>query len=279
MKTLRKAFLKTAKGKIGIFDSGLGGLVIAKEVFKKLPEFDYLYLGDTKNLPYGNKSKQRVYNLTKAAVEFLFSQNCELVILACNTASALALRKIQKEFLAKHYRNRRVLGVVIPTLEEADKKHGGKIIGVLGTKATVSSHIYKKELLKIDKKARIFEVAAPRLVTLIEQNSLQKAQKTLRLYMKTLLEKNIEALILGCTHYPLLSKEIKKLAGERVKVISQTDFIPLKLKDYLRRHPEVVKKLSRSKKREFFVSSGNKNFSAVAKKLFGKELDFKTAEY
>jgi len=261
--------------KIGIFDSGLGGLVIAKAIFNKLPGYDYTYLGDTKRVPYGNRSKNDVFKFTKAGVKCLFGQDCKLVILACNTASALALRKIQQEFLPKAYPDRRVLGVVIPTLEEADKKHNGKIIGVLGTAATVNSHIYKKELMKIDPKAKIFELAAPKLVPLIEQNSLQKAKKALKSYMKPLLKHKIEALVLGCTHYPILKNEIAKIAGKNVKVVSQTDFLPGKLKNYLRRHKEINSKLSKNRKREFLVTDFNKDFDDVAKRLFGKKLKFK----
>jgi glutamate racemase len=207
-------------------------------------------------------------------VQFLFESGCQLVILACNTASALALRKIQKEFLPKYYPAGRVLGVVIPTLEEADKKHSGKVIGVIGTRATIGSHIYKKELVKIDSKAKIFEIAAPKLVPLIEQNSLQEAKKALKSYMKPLLEHNIEALILGCTHYPILKKEFIRMAGPGAKVVLQTDFLPGKLKNYLKRHPQIEGGISRRGKKEFYITSANKNFDLVAERLFGKKLKF-----
>jgi glutamate racemase len=172
--------------KIGIFDSGLGGLVIAKSILKRLPKYDYIYLGDTKNLPYGEKTPTQIYRYTKNAVDFMFKQNCQLVIVACNTSSALALRRLQQKYLPKNYPNRRILGVVVPTLEVAYNKHRRKKIGVIGTSATINSHIYKKELSKIDKKAKIFELATPKLVPLIEKNSLQNAAKTLKLYLKTL---------------------------------------------------------------------------------------------
>ena len=271
-------------GKIGIFDSGLGGLVIAKAIFsakggpafggKNLSAYDYIYLGDTKHLPYGNKTSIQVYKYTSEAVKFLFEHDCQLVIVACNTASALALRKIQQEFLTKYYPDRRVLGVVIPTLEEADENHKRKVIGVIATKATVSSHIYKKELMKIDSKAKIYEQDAPKLVPMIEQNSLQNAQKTLKLYLEPLLNRGIEALILGCTHYPILEKQIKTLVGKKVKVVSQADFLPKKLANYLKRHREIEKKLSKKHKRLFLVTSYSKNFDNVAKRLFGKKLKF-----
>ena len=172
--------------RIGIFDSGLGGLVIARSIFKRLPRYDYIYLGDTKNLPYGQKSPGEIYRFTERAVDFLFKQNCQIIIIACNTSSAVALRKIQQGYLRRNYPARRVLGVVIPTLEVADDKHRRKKIGVIGTTATIKSHIYKKELVKIDRQAKIIELSTPQLVPLIEANSLQKAQKSLELYLKPL---------------------------------------------------------------------------------------------
>lgn len=281
--------------KIGIFDSGLGGLVIAKAIFsrragsrsagKNLSAYDYIYLGDTKHLPYGNKSKSDVYNFTRNAVKYLFDRDCKLVILACNTASALALRRIQQEFLPKFYPDRRVLGVVIPTLEYINKVSrvaldtgSPKVIGVIGTTATIHSHIYKKELVKINPKVKIFESATPKLVPLIEQNSLQKAEKALELYMKPLQKQGIEALILGCTHYPILQRQIEKLMGKNVKVVSQTEFLPGKLAAYLKKHREIESKISKLHKRKFLVTSYNKRFDDVAKRLFGKRLEFKVVD-
>lgn len=261
--------------KIGIFDSGLGGLVIAKSIIKKLPQYDYVYLGDTKNLPYGEKSPAKIFDYTKAAVDFLFRQDCALVIVACNTSSALALRKIQQQYLPKYYPDRRVLGVVIPTLEEADKNRRKKI-GVIGTNATINSHIYKKELKKIDPKAKIYELATPKLVPLIESNSLQKAAKTLELYLAVLQKKGIEALVLGCTHYPILKKEVRKLGGRKLEVVGQDEIIPYKLSGYLKRHREIAKKLSKKSQKEFLVTKVTPGFRAVAKRLFGKPVKLKT---
>ena len=264
--------------KIGIFDSGLGGLVIAKSIIKKLPQYDYVYLGDTKNLPYGEKTPAQIFNYTKTAVDFLFRQDCALVIVAYNTSSALALRKIQQQYLPRKYSDRRVLGVVIPTLEEADKNHRHQRIGVIGTNATIRSHIYKKELGKIDPKARIYELATPKLVPLIEKNSLHLAEKTLELYMKTLQKQGIEALILGCTHYPILKKEVRKLGGKKLVVVSQDEIIPNKLSDYLQRHLEMRKKISRKSQKEFLVTKVTPGFQAVAKRLFGKEIKLKAVK-
>lgn len=275
--------------KIGIFDSGLGGLVIAKSIIKKLPQYDYIYLGDTKRVPYGNRSQKEIYEFTRQAVNFLFGQNCQIIILACNSASARALRKIQQEYLPKNFPERRVLGVIIPTLEAVARPYGhirankglrrGAGIGLIGTNATIKSHIYKKELKKINSRAKIFELATPLLVPLIEGNSLQKAQKTLELYLGPLQKQRVEALILGCTHYPILKNEIKRVMGAKVTIVSQDEIIPGKLANYLKRHTELSKKLSKNKKREFLVTSKNKNFDKVAERLFGKKLQFKLAGY
>jgi len=263
--------------KIGIFDSGLGGLVIAKAIFERLPRYDYIYLGDTKRVPYGNKTGIQVYKYTRDAVKYLFEHDCQLVILACNTASALALRKIQREFLPKYYPDRRVLGIVIPTLESLSRVTFDRHlrIGIIGTSATVRSHIYKKELMKIDPKAQIFEQAAPQLVPLIEANSLQKASNTLKSYLKPLQKRHVEALILGCTHYPLLKFAIAGQMGNKVKIVSQTDFLPAKLKDYLKRHKEIDGRLSKKGKRTFLVTYYNQKFGKVARRLFGRRLEFK----
>jgi glutamate racemase len=265
--------------RIGIFDSGLGGLVIAKAIFKKLPKYDYVYLGDTKNLPYGQKSAIQIRRLTEKAVDFLFKKNCQLIIIACNTSSAWALRKIQQKYLPKKHPSRRVLGVIIPTLETADSNHKRKNIGVIGTTATISSHIYKKELRKIDKQSKIYELATPHLVPLIEQDSLQKAAKTLKSYIDPLKKRGIEALVLACTHYPILKRSVKTILGKKIAIISQDEIIPEKLASYLKKHLEIEAKLTKHRGREFLVTSKTKNFGTVAKRLFGRNIDFKLANY
>jgi glutamate racemase len=265
--------------KIGIFDSGLGGLVITKAIIRLLPQYDYIYLGDTKHLPYGAKSQKEIYRLTEKAVDFLFNNQCQLVIVACNTASALALRKIQQQYLPKKYPNKRVLGVIIPTLEEASYKYKHKKIGVIGTKATIHSHIYKKELQKIDPQAKILELSTPKLVPLIEKNALQTAQKYLKLYLKPLINRKLDALILGCTHYPLLKKACQTLLGKGVAIISQDEIIPKKLAYYLKNHSDIVNSLSKHQERSFFVTAKSKTFATVAKKLFGKDIQFNLAKY
>jgi glutamate racemase len=256
--------------KIGIFDSGLGGLVIAKAIFKKLPQYDYVYLGDTKRVPYGNRSQETVLQFTRQAVEYLFKQNCLLVILACNSASALALRKLQREWLPKHFPDRRILGVIVPTVEiVSDLKL--KKVGVIGTAGTVNSHIYRKELFKKAPSTKVLEQATPLLVPLVENGGLKYAPEILSDYLKPFRGK-IDALLLGCTHYPILKKAITKLLGNRIKILSQDEIVPKKLADYLKRHPEITQKLSKQGRKKFLVTDLGQTFKQTVQKLFGKNL-------
>ncbi len=263
--------------KIGIFDSGLGGLVIAKAIFKELPKYDYIYLGDTARVPYGNRSQQTIFEFTRQAVDFLFKQNCALIIIACNTSSAMALRRIQREYLPKKYPNRRVLGVIVPTIEEI--RNTPRKIGVLATTSTIKSHSYKKELMKLNRQIKIFEQEAPLLVPLIENNTLKKSGDILKSYLKPMLAEKVDDILLGCTHYPILKNAIKKIAGKKIKIISQEEIIPGKLKTYLKRHPEIESKLSKKRERLFEVTDKNTNFDEVAKTLFGKKIKFKLVNY
>lgn len=259
--------------KIGIFDSGLGGLIVAQSLVENLSEYDYLYYGDTVRVPYGNRSQDTIYQFTKEAVEYLFKQDCKLIILACNTASAEALRKIQKEYLPKNYPDRKVLGVVIPTVEVAVETTKNQKIGVIGTLSTVNSGSFPREIKKLDPQIKIFQQATPLLVPLIENQGLRWAESILEEYLKPLLVKNIDTLILGCTHYPAFKDLIKKKVGENVEVISQDEIIPNKLKDYLFRHPEIEKDLSKNSKREFIVTDLTENIQELAKELFGKKVN------
>ena len=224
--------------KIGIFDSGLGGLIIAKAIRQALPEYDYVYLGDTKNLPYGDKTEQEIYRNTKKALEFLFRNNCGIVIVACNTVSAQALRKIQQNWLPKSkYKDRKVLGVIRPTAEIVGKF---KNIGLIGTKRTIDSGTYREELKNINFKIKLTAQATPKLVTMIEEGKYDN--EVLKKYLMPM--KKVDVLILGCTHYGLLKKEIKKILGAKIKIIAQEDLLPKKLKIYLKHHTEIREKLS-----------------------------------
>jgi len=234
-------------GKIGIFDSGLGGLIILKEIIKKLPQYDYIYLGDNARTPYGNRSQDVIYKFTKQAVDFLFQQDCELIIIACNTASAKALRQIQQEWLPQHYTDRRVLGVIRPVVEKAVEV-AKKKIGVIGTKATVNSQAYIREIEKLNPQLEIVQQACPLLVPLVEEGweKRPETKKILRYYLRALKLVKIDTLILGCTHYPILFKEIRGMMGRKIKVLHSGQIVVDSLVDYLQRHPEIESKLDKN---------------------------------
>lgn len=255
--------------KIGIFDSGLGGLIVARAIQKALPEYDYVYLGDTKRVPYGNRSHDTVFEFTKQGMDYLFRQeNCAIIIIACNTASARALRRIQKKYLPQKFKGLKVLGVLIPAAEEAAKFER---IGILGTLGTVSSGAFPKEIKKINRNAKIFQNPAPMLVPLAEEGETKNAVPFIKKYLQFFVDKKLDALVLGCTHYPIFKKEIRKILGKNIKVISQDEIIPKKLKNYLIRHSEIQKKLSKNKTARILVTDITKNVEKLSKKWFGKK--------
>ncbi len=206
------------KFSIGIFDSGFGGIQILKHIVKELPEYDYIYLGDTARVPYGNRSQEIIYEFSIQAVDFLFEKGCQLIIFACNTASSKALRKIQREYLPKKYPGRKVLGVIVPASEAAVLKTKNKRIGVIGTQATVNSKAFKRELNKLDPKIKVFQKACPLLVSMVEagEHSSKKTKVILGKYLKPLIDKKIDTLILGCTHYGIMEREIKKITDNGI---------------------------------------------------------------
>ena len=256
--------------KIGIFDSGLGGLIITRAISKMMPEYDYVYLGDTKRVPYGNKSHEAVFECSKEAIDYLFrKENCALVIIACNTASARALRQIQKEYIPNNFKDQKVLGVLIPAAEVAAIY---KRVGVLATLGTVASDAWAIEIQKINDKVKVFQNPAPMLVPLTEEGENTLAQPFLLKYLKPFMKKNLDALVLGCTHYPILKKEIRKIMGEKVKVISQDEIIPAKLKEYLTRHTAISEKLSKNKNMKVLVTDKTQNLDVLVKKWFGVQV-------
>ncbi|MFA6177623.1 MAG: glutamate racemase [Candidatus Paceibacterota bacterium] len=254
--------------RIGIFDSGLGGLIIARAIRKTMPEYDYVYFGDTKRLPYGNKSHEAVYEFTKNAVDYLFrKENCTIVIIACNTASARALRELQQKYLPKKFKDRKILGVLIPTAEIASNY---KKIGILATLGTVASNTWIKEIKKINNKTKVFQNPAPMLAPLVDNGENIMAKPFLLKYLNPFKNKKLDALVLGCTHYPMFKKEIRKIIPKKIKVISQDEIIPKKLKEYLKKHPEITQKLSKNKTMKIFVTDQTQNINIFTKKWFGK---------
>lgn len=235
-----------------------------------MPEYDYVYFGDTKRVPYGNKSHEAVFEFTREAMDHLFRQeNCAIVIIACNTASARALRQIQEKYLPKNFKDRRVLGVLIPAAEEASQY--GRV-GVLATLGTVASNAWAIEIKKLNNKAKVFQSPAPMLVPLIEEGENVLAKPFLLKYLKPFKNKSLDALVLGCTHYPMLKKEIKENMPTGVKIISQDEIIPKKLKEYLARHGEIAKKLSKKRSMKIVVTDKTQNFNNLVKRWFGSSM-------
>jgi glutamate racemase len=259
--------------KIGIFDSGLGGLIIAKAIMAALPQYDYAYLGDTARLPYGSRSNAKVLEFTRECVDFLFRKcNCQLIIIACNTASQAALRKLQQEYLPVNFPDRRILGVIIPTVEEC---HADKV-GLLATNSTVASGVYDEELRKINSAINLYSVSAPLLVPLIENQGDEFAPEVLKKYLSEFNE--IETIILGCTHYAHYKNLIAQQLGSNVKIISQDEIIPEKTKDYLHRHPEIESLLSKDGTRRFYVTDLTEGYESFARSLFTKEINIERAD-
>ena len=267
--------------RIGIFDSGLGGLIIAKAIYKVMPEYDYVYLGDTKRVPYGNRSHEAVFEFTRECVDHLFrKENCALVIVACNTASARALRRLQKEYTPSASgvspfaggENRKVLGVLIPAAEECAKF---KRVGVLGTKGTVDSNTFPGEIKKLWKnkpakgRARVFQNSAPMLVPLAEEGEIKNAIPFIKKYLQPFANKKLDAVVLGCTHYPIFKSKIRKILPKNIRVISQDEIIPKKLKEYLERHKEIKNKLSKGKTTRILVTDLTKSVRNLSQKWFG----------
>lgn len=262
------SFLERGTYPIGIFDSGYGGLTILEQIRKELPEYDYLYLGDNARTPYGTRSFEVVYKFTLECVKYLFNQGCRLVILACNTASAKALRTIQQNDLPKIDPNRRVLGVIRPTVEEIGNLTKSNHVGLLATSGTVQSESYPIEIHKLFPEIEVTSQACPLWVPLIENNEhkTQGADFFIRKYVDELMinDGRIDTVILGCTHYPLISEQIQNTLPENVKVVSQGELVAKSLKDYLRRHPEMDEKCSKYGTCRYLTTENPDKFSSSA---------------
>lgn len=266
------------KGKIGVFDSGFGGLSILKEIVKVLPEYDYIYLGDNARAPYGDKSQETIFEYTKEGIDFLFEKGAEIIILACNSTSSEALRKIQQEYLPLKYPDKRVLGVIIPAAEDAVRRTLNGKVGVLGTVATISSHAFDRELLKLDPKLEVFEVAAPLLVPLVEsgEEGSVEAKQLIKEYTDKF-PKEIDTLILGCTHYGFFETEIEKCLPH-VAVVSEGGIVAEKLKEYFLRHPEIESLISKKSALEFFTTGSIQNFDFHGSRFFGNSITSKSVD-
>lgn len=262
------------KGPIGVFDSGYGGLTVLKEITAKLPEYDYIYLGDNARAPYGSRSFETIYQYTLQCVEWFFQQGCPLVILACNTASAKALRSIQQINLPKIDPSKRVLGVIRPTSEIIGKFTNTKKVGVLGTAGTIQSKSYLIEIEKFFPDIKVYQQACPMWVPLVENNEYNSegADYFIKKYLHQILSqsKEIDTLLLACTHYPLLINKIKAFLPEGITILSQGEIVATSLADYLIRHPEIAERCTKNGRSVFFTTDSTEDFDQKASIFYGK---------
>ena len=264
---------------IGEFDSGYGGLTILDKIREVLPEYDYIYLGDNARAPYGTRSFEVVYEFTRQAVSKLFDMGCHLVILACNTASAKALRSIQMNDLPNIDPARRVLGVIRPTVECIGNITQNQHIGILATAGTVKSESYPLEIHKLFPDIRVSGVACPMWVSLVENNESQNegTDYFIRKYIDQLLTKDpqIDTVILGCTHFPILLPKIRQYIPEHISVISQGEYVAQSLKDYLRRHPEMDAKCTKNGNCSFYTTEAEEKFTESASTFLQQQIRVK----
>lgn len=261
---------------IGVFDSGYGGLTILKELKKQLPQYDYVYLGDNARAPYGTRSFETVYAYTLEAVQWFFKQGCELVILACNTASAKALRNIQQLDLPTMSPGKRVLGVIRPSSEVLGNFSTTKQVGILGTSGTIQSNSYLIELAKFFPELKVYQQACPMWVPLIENGAFDKAGADyfIQAYLDELFcqSAQIDTILLACTHYPLLMEKIQKHVPKGVKIIAQGEIIAQSLAIYLQKHPEMDQKCSKNGQIRFFTTENAVLFEEQASLFFGEKI-------
>lgn len=274
-----KQHLSHTPGPIGVFDSGYGGLTILNKIREALPEYDYVYLGDNARTPYGARSFEIVYEFTLQAVNKLFEMGCHLVILACNTASAKALRSIQMNDLPGIDPERRVLGVIRPTVECIGDITQSRHIGVLATAGTIKSESYPLEIHKLFPDIQVSGMACPMWVPLVENNESQNegADYFIRKYINQLLSKDpeIDTMILGCTHYPILLPKIQEYTPKHIRIVAQGEYVAESLKDYLSGHPEMKAKCTQNGSCLFYTTEAEEKFVESASSFLNQQIDVK----
>lgn len=262
---------------IGIFDSGYGGLTILKQLRNTLPEYDFMYLGDNARAPYGPRSFDVVYEFTRQAVMKLFDMGCELVILGCNTASAKALRSIQQNDLPKLDAHKRVLGVIRPTVEVIGNLTKNRHVGLVATEGTVRSGSYELEIEKFYPDIKVSGQACPLWAAIVEagEADTEGAEFFVRKRINQLLAKDpdIDAIILGCTHYPLLMKALKKAVPEHITIVPQGEYVAASLKEYLQRHPDMDRRCSKNATTQYFTTENPERFKECAAMFLGGEVN------
>ena len=264
-------------GPIGVFDSGYGGLTILHGIRQLLPDYDYIYLGDNARAPYGSRSFDVVYQFTRQAVMKLFESGCQLVILGCNTASAKALRSIQQNDLPKLDPQRRVLGVIRPTAEVIGKLTHSRHVGVLATEGTIKSHSYKLEIQKLWNDVTVTGIPCPLWVPIIENNEADTpgADYFVKKRIDLILERDpqIDTLILGCTHYPILMPKIRKHVPENVQIVAQGEYVAESLQDYLRRHPDMEQRCTKHGTVRYLTTENPEKFKENAQIFIHEEVN------
>lgn len=264
---------------IGIFDSGYGGLTVFRDIRAKLPQYDYIYLGDNARAPYGPRDFDTIYHYTLECVRHLFDMGCQLVVLACNTASAKALRTIQQQDLPKIAPDRRVLGVIRPTTEIVGKYSKTNHVGVLATRGTVVSQSYVIEIEKFFPEIKVFQQACPMWVPLVENNEHEGAGADyfVQKYLDELLAQSaqIDTVVLGCTHYPLLEKKIRQFLPPKIQLLLQGEIVAKSLSEYLHRHPEIDAVCSKRSGVEYFTTESAEDFDRKAAIFLGQEVKSK----
>ena len=269
--------LSSSAGPIGVFDSGYGGLTILNSIRQQLPQYDYLYLGDNARAPYGPRSFDVVYEFTRQAVLRLFEMGCHLVILGCNTASAKALRTIQQNDLPKWDAERRVLGVIRPTAEVIGELTKSRHVGILATEGTIKSESYNLEIQKLHPDIKVSGVACPFWVPLVEYNEADSpgADYFVKKRIDQIMAKDpeIDAIILGCTHYPLLMPKIMKYLPEGVQIISQGEYVASSLKAYLERHIEIERKCAKHSSVHYLTTENPEKFKESAQIFLKEEIE------
>jgi glutamate racemase len=265
---------------IGVFDSGFGGLSIFKDIEVALPQYDYIYLGDNARAPYGNYDQETIYQYTRQAVDYLFDQGCDLIILACNTASAGALRRIQQSYLPGKYPGKNVLGVIRPLAEEVSQITKNKIVAVMGTISTVRSKTYIEEFLEQDSSIEVIQQACPLLVPLIEKSWEAKPEMDILVkeYVSGLKDEQPDIVVLGCTHYSWVHDLIQKHFGKQTKVLDSGPIVAKKLVDYLARHSQLVTEVKGKPKRFFLTTNSAKAFDQAAEKFLGRQIKAKQVQ-
>lgn len=269
----------TQSGPIGVFDSGYGGLTILSEIRKRLPQYDYVYLGDNARTPYGTRSFDVVYEYTRQCVEKLFDLGCPLVILGCNTASAKALKSIQMGDLPQWNPDRRVLGVIRPTVEQIDRFTQTRHVGLFATVGTVQSESYPIEIHKLSPDIHVSSVACPLWVPLVENSEFDSAGADffVKKYIDQLLAQDelIDTVILGCTHYPLLLPKIRQYLPEHIKIISQGAIVSASLEDYLGRHTDLESLLTQGGRCQFMTTESEEKFKKSASVFLSETIEVK----